>query len=678
MQNRLILAAALATLPAAAQSAFNCRRVDAVVDVRSEGTAERVGDLVLACTGGRPAATGAALPRFQFLVGVRGLFASRVFPAANSKTVTLTDSLLIVGEPGPGAQRACADAARNCRAAAGAEHNVFSGLPLGQSMLAFSDIPVAAPGDGKEVIVRVTNLRVHAAALRGGKDGVVTNVQIFDEAGRAVPVRDPEKQAARILDSVAVTVANNAGIEVAPAATPLTVTPAQLPKKDPALQQSFQVRFAELIPAAFRRRNVATTAADPALVAAQPQPSAAYTTESGFFNPQFPTAAYLSQLGLADSGTRLRVVFDGIPENVLVWVSVRDIDFPNADPRALLTYTNPAGGGSFSYSYPWTGDYAQLYVERGTASASWEIVTANPEALEKLSFSIALTAQGTAKLGAATMRAFLAPGEGASGNDPAAVPRFEDRSISRPAFKLSNSLDLPPVYHFSAASFEAGVVAPASLVSAFGAGFAATVSSSASPAETLDGVTVDFIDGIGLRHPGKLQMVSPSQVNYVVPDSLPAGPAVVNLRRAGVVLGTGAIDVRRVAPGLFTASGDGQGAPAGTFLRLGADSAEPEPLAVWNTETNRWTPAKMTLGNGEVYLSLYGTGIRGRTSLGAVQAKIAGVAVPVLYAAAHGSIVALDQINLGPLPKELAGKGIVALELTVDGQRANPVQLDLR
>jgi uncharacterized protein (TIGR03437 family) len=681
---QLLLLASLAAHPAAGQGPLSCRRLDSAADTRSDGTAELIGDLILACTGGRPTASGSALPRFQFLVGIRGTFSTRMMPAANGKFTNTTDAILLAGDPPPSLQQACASEAQSCKAIAGSAPNVFAGKILGPSMLAFADIPLNPPGDGNETLIRVTNLRAHAAAMRGSKDGIVTVVQMFDESGRTVPVREAEKQAARVLDSHAVTVVTAGGAEVdAATGMPLLVTPVQLPKKDPSIQQSFQIRFKELFPSAFRRRNIATTGSDPALVTGQSQPGASYRTESGFFNPLFPKELYLSQLGLADSGTRLRVVFDGIPENVLVWAGVREAetgstDYSPANPRALLTYTNPLGGGTFSYSYPWSGDFAQLYVERGSATATWEIVTANPDKLETISFVIAITAQGTAKLGTATMRAFLAPGDGSTGNDPTTVPRFEERSTTRNAFRVSNTLELPPVYHLSAASFVPGIAAPGSLVTAFGSGLAASTSSSPEPVDVLDGLSVDFIDGIGLRHGGKLLLASANQVNYLVPDTLPAGPAVVNLRRGGVVAGTGSLNIRSVAPGLFTASGDGKGVPAGTMLRLGGVSGEPEPLGAYDEASRKWKPRAIDISNGEVYVSLYGTGIRGRSSLAAVEAKVGGVVLPVLYASAHGSIAGLDQVNLGPLPQELAGKGEVALELAVDGQRANVVSIAIR
>jgi hypothetical protein len=74
---------------------------------------------------------------------------------------------------------------------------------------------------------------------------------------------------------------------------------------------------------------------------------------------------------------------------------------------------------------------------------------------------------------------------------------------------------------------------------------------------------------------------------------------------------------------------------------------------------------------GELFITLYGTGIRGWS--GSVTATLAGRPVPVLAAVAQGTFEGLDQINLGPLPSVTDRRGEVDLEITVDGVTANRV-----
>jgi uncharacterized protein (TIGR03437 family) len=52
--------------------------------------------------------------------------------------------------------------------------------------------------------------------------------------------------------------------------------------------------------------------------------------------------------------------------------------------------------------------------------------------------------------------------------------------------------------------------------------------------------------------------------------------------------------------------------------------------------------------------------------------------VPVSYAGPQGAFAGLDQINLGPLPRGLAGMGEVNIVLKVDGQTANTVTVSIQ
>jgi uncharacterized protein (TIGR03437 family) len=82
-------------------------------------------------------------------------------------------------------------------------------------------------------------------------------------------------------------------------------------------------------------------------------------------------------------------------------------------------------------------------------------------------------------------------------------------------------------------------------------------------------------------------------------------------------------------------------------------------------------------GSTPVYVSLFGTGIRNRSSLENVKVSIGGVNVPVLYAGAQETYPGLDQVNI-QLPTQLRGKGEADLLLTVDGQAANSVRITIR
>ena len=88
------------------------------------------------------------------------------------------------------------------------------------------------------------------------------------------------------------------------------------------------------------------------------------------------------------------------------------------------------------------------------------------------------------------------------------------------------------------------------------------------------------------------------------------------------------------------------------------------------------TPIALT-ADSTVYVSLYGTGIRGPG--GAPQAKctVHGVTVPVLYAGAQTEYQGLDQVDIS-LPAALVGSGESDVVLTVNGQAANTVTLSIQ
>ena len=76
-----------------------------------------------------------------------------------------------------------------------------------------------------------------------------------------------------------------------------------------------------------------------------------------------------------------------------------------------------------------------------------------------------------------------------------------------------------------------------------------------------------------------------------------------------------------------------------------------------------------------VFIVLYGSGIRGISSPSLITATIGGTSIPVLAALPQGTYLGLDQINLGPIPRSLIGRGIVKMRLVVDGVAMNEVEV---
>lgn len=222
------------------------------------------------------------------------------------------------------------------------------------------------------------------------------------------------------------------------------------------------------------------------------------------------------------------------------------------------------------------------------------------------------------------------------------------------------------------------VVAPDAIAAAWGTNLASatTAATSATLPSSLGGVAVSIKDSAGSTTTAQLYLVSSGQINFLVPSTVALGQATVLVSGPNGTTFTGKLQVSNVAPAIFTANATGQGVPAAQVLRVHADgtSVYQQPFAGAAAGSFTPSPISLTPSTDQVYLILYGSGIR-HHSLNPVKATINGVTVPVLYAGMQSQFAGLDQVNVGPLPASLAGTGTVNLILYVDGVPANTVQL---
>lgn len=236
----------------------------------------------------------------------------------------------------------------------------------------------------------------------------------------------------------------------------------------------------------------------------------------------------------------------------------------------------------------------------------------------------------------------------------------------------------------SAASFLPGVpLAPAVIAAGFGENLAPTteLAPGGLPLPTvLAGTSVSVRDSAGTERLAGLWFVSPTQINYLVPDATATGLAMVTVARQAETVAQGTLQIDTTAPGIFTANCDGRGVPAAQAIRVREDTSQ----SWWYVHSSGCTPgncvpAPIDLGpeTDQIFLVLYGTGIRGRSGLSAVTATIGGVNAPVDYAGPTAGFVGLDQVNLR-VPRSLAGRGQVDILLTVDGRRANVFTVNIQ
>lgn len=234
----------------------------------------------------------------------------------------------------------------------------------------------------------------------------------------------------------------------------------------------------------------------------------------------------------------------------------------------------------------------------------------------------------------------------------------------------------------SAASFNGDVLSAESIVAAFGNNLSTSVQiANALPLPTLlAGTSVKVKDSGGVERLAPLFFVAPTQVNLLIPANTAAGDATVTITGGDGAVSVGRARIALVAPGLFSANASGQGVVAGDVLRVRADGAQVyETLSRYDAAQQRFVAAPIDLGpEGEqVFLILYGTGWRYRSSLTGVATKIGGATAETLYAGPQGSFVGLDQLNVR-LPRSLAGRGEVDIVLTVDSVSANVVRVSVK
>jgi uncharacterized protein (TIGR03437 family) len=230
------------------------------------------------------------------------------------------------------------------------------------------------------------------------------------------------------------------------------------------------------------------------------------------------------------------------------------------------------------------------------------------------------------------------------------------------------------------AAAASSAVSPDSIASLYGPNLAGTTAqASQQPLPfTLGGVSMTVTDALGAQRQAPLIYVSPPQINFIVPSGTASGTATFTVVNGGSNTSvTG--NVQPVAPTLFSMNGNGSGVAAATAIRTQAGNPQLQfPIPVFTCSGSTCTSVPIDVGlDTPVYLTLYGTGIRNRSSLSNVKATIHGIGVPVLYAGPQPSFTGLDQVNMA-LSLNLRGSGESNVVLTVDGQTSNTVTVNIQ
>ena len=212
-----------------------------------------------------------------------------------------------------------------------------------------------------------------------------------------------------------------------------------------------------------------------------------------------------------------------------------------------------------------------------------------------------------------------------------------------------------------------GPVAPASIVSIYGANLAATSLAAVSLPlpTTLAGTSATVTDASGVQTSLPLFFAGPSQINAEIPDTASGGPVVITINTPSGAVSSPVV-ITPVAPGLFSENESGQGVAAAQF----ANGQQPV-IDIFNCAAGSCVGIPLDVSSGNTALVLYGTGIQNRASLSGVTVTIGGQTLPAAYAGSAG-FIGEDQVNV-LLPASLAGSGTVNITVSVAGTASNVV-----
>ncbi|HEY1342943.1 MAG TPA: hypothetical protein VGF59_35820 [Bryobacteraceae bacterium] len=448
--------------------------------LRSESITDPIGDIVLTCTGGIAPAQGSNVVQGNFAVTLGTVITSRIL-TVNSQTAS--EALLLIDEPGttsstavatvpgfgPAATQipcttpnsgcaafvsqvggigvACATNVASCAAPAA---NVFYGLLNTNSFqVTWNGVPILPPTtSGLSRVFRMTNIRANGPGVAAGLGGVgqlQASVQI--QSSQGISVNNSILTVGNVQSGL--TTARRTFTGGSQSTVPNFLQCNSVSLGFPGFEA---LRYTENFASAFKTRVVPAATNSPAnsgqgTTVSQNIPGQVIYSESDFVLNNSNASA---TPGLADFGTRLRAVFSNIPNGVQLYVTTTNINSgaqvaSTATPFAQLVLSETAPESAFT---PVTGTtnsitYFALPISGNTATAVWEVITANPLVNESFDFGVALSFTGnqntnTPPPGTATVDMSFAPVIGPqSASSTAPIPRFVDNNPVTNSFTVA-------------------------------------------------------------------------------------------------------------------------------------------------------------------------------------------------------------------------------------------------
>jgi len=423
--------------------------------VRAEGYAELLGDIVITCTGGTAVAAGGAVPLANITIALNNTIVT-----SKGLSNGFSEALLLIDEPGAGsgvgpggalAQTVCGSSAGigagpgGCTVTAGFNGgyygavltgtttvvNVFAGT-VSNNQVIFNGIPILAPVTaGFARVFRITNIRGNVAQFAGqagsfqGQIPVLASVSV--SSSQLTTLSNPLQTVGYLytgLGGTAVRSATNGGSG--------TSMGSLLQCGTAPLTAGAVLRFTEGFAAAFKTRVAPTASYSGGLTNTGGPISSTLVTQNtpGQLLPGSESGFVLGlpnsngTAGLADFGTRLKATFNNVPSGINLFVSTTNINplgninvptspavqtnqapfnnlqnlgggSTNTYAALVLSETATAGAGGFLPLVANTNNsggtllFGPLPVDaNGTATAVWEMLSSNPNAVENVDFQV--------------------------------------------------------------------------------------------------------------------------------------------------------------------------------------------------------------------------------------------------------------------------------------------------
>ena len=463
MKPLFLLGAALAVCPASgwAQGMTCTTTPPAASTMRQGGVAELAGDIVINCTGGTPVTSG-AFPTVNISMFFNTAVTSRIVAAT---TPPISEAVLLVDNPAPAVQAPCATPVCNNT------DNIFQGRFESFNSLSWSNIPLNPPGPNSTRVLRFKNVRLNTNSLPSSGAAIV----FLSVTGSTITnFVNPQQTVGTVRTGVTAELRNAAGTAVTGPQSFVTCTGNNVELAgNPGAQYSSQggrsllLTFSEATgsPNAFKKRNAATTPADPGALGSQNEPLQNLPNESGFSNLSFPTTNGLNRVGVADTGTILRAVFSNIPANVRLFVTARETAAGSTlNSSGIPTVTARLTANS---NLPFVAVPASSTADGGlvpvpaSGEVNWEVLENDVLGLESVSFGVVVAFSGSPQPTAGTINVLsgLGPqGGSASATTTDQIPRHVVTSTPLPVF-VFNPCRTTLLFQFltNQAGFDTGV-----------------------------------------------------------------------------------------------------------------------------------------------------------------------------------------------------------------------------